>query len=307
MVKAPSISADKLFERKKWKSELDIRKREVGVQELEAAIKQKEAEIKDREQRLKNRELRLKILELRRSRLTNPVFLAIIGATVTAGGTAIGAWFTARSQMELEEKRQLAQQQIERFKADSTLILEVVKTSNATVARDNLKFLVTTEQISDEQRRNRIEKYLAGPGPTPTLPAPTTGLHVAQGLSLACSIPQDIDLLMLAAEVEKNLRISKTVSNVQTASKADLVTLIVELTVNDGGAACPGVGPRSGRVVIVIRKVTGKITIDFDVAIPRLLWVAFSPNITRDVIADLTKMLESKMGVGKVVCTQIVA
>ena len=109
MAKAPSNPADNAFEQVKWEKELELRKREVSVKELEAAtkareavIKEEETRIKDREQRLKNREFTLKIIELRKSRFTNPVFLAIIGATVTAAGTAIGSWWTTRSQQDLE-------------------------------------------------------------------------------------------------------------------------------------------------------------------------------------------------------------
>jgi hypothetical protein len=298
---------DNSFEREQWEKEQEFRKREVEVKESEAAtknrelaVKEQEAGIKDREQRLKNRELRLRIIELRKSRFTNPVFLGIIGATVAAAGTAIGAGIVAWSQIELEKERSAAQQEIERFKADSTLILEVVKTSDEAKARQNLKFLVTTRLITNETRRRQLEDRLANPEPVATLPANTPDFLATPGLNVTCAITQDVNVQSIAAEIERNLKNSGLFSNVQATSALDLATIIVEFAARTSARCNPG----GWKVVIVIKKVRGMVTVAIDVPIPRVLWVAFSSTITTDFIADLTKMLESK-GAGKVTCAAL--
>jgi hypothetical protein len=297
--KTPPSAADNAFEHEKWEKETEFRRREVEVKELEVAtknrevaVREQEASIKDREQRLKNRELRLKLIELRKSRFTNPVFLAIVGATVTAAGTAVGAWYSAS-----------AQQTIERLKADSALFVEVIKTGEKE-ARNNLQFLVDNHLINDETRRTQIQEYLASSKPIPTLPPNVPTLSDAQGLSVTCKIPQDVDVPTIAAAIEKNLSARRAVSTVQTTVAADSAAIVVELTVSSGGNVCPGGGPRSGKLFVTIRKASGAIAINFDIAIPRLLLVAFSANMPTDFVAGLTKMLESTVGAGKVTCVQ---
>lgn len=300
MAKAPSNPADNAFEQVKWEKELELRKREVSVKELEAAtkareavIKEEETRIKDREQRLKNRELRLKIIELRKSRFTNPVFLAIIGATVTAAGTAIGSWWTTRSQQDLE-----------RLKADSMLFLEVIRTGdNIQKAKNNLEFLVDANLINDEPRRDKIRNYLASAKPIPTLPATTQPAPIGPGLAVTCVTPQETDLEAIASEIAANLKGTPTVTNVQMTTAKDSATLDVDLAFGSARLGCPG-GSRAGKVTITMRKAGNVVSINVDAPVPRVLWAAFAPNMANDFVAGLTKLMEKKVGAGKVTCTQ---
>jgi hypothetical protein len=280
MGKAPLSAGDKDSEARRLDEEFALRRREVEAKEVEA-------DVRDREQRLKNRELRLKIIELRKSRYTNPLFLALIGTSVTAISAVVSAWWASQNQAE-----------IERFKADSTLILQLTNTAgDEKKARDNLAFLVDSKLITDVPRREEIKLYLDS-----KKPVPSGAQSSAQGFGATCTMARDFDLPQIVEDMEKSLRANQTISGVEVAKSANLASLAVAFAVPNVGFACPGTGPRAGRVIITMLKTNRTLRIDFDVPIPRLLWAAFSPGVTSDLVASLTKMLEGKLDPGSVKC-----
>jgi hypothetical protein len=102
------------FEREKWLSEHELRKREL--------------EIKEREQS--------------RSRWSNPLVLAVLAAAIAALGNAVTIWMNGREQRALEATRAEQARALEESKAEAARILEVIRTGNdADKAAVNLKFL----------------------------------------------------------------------------------------------------------------------------------------------------------------------
>src|SRR4051794_1441434 len=105
------------FEREKWQTEVEFRQRELDLRERE-------------QDRL--------AAETRRSRWWNPLFIAIVGATIAAIGGAVVSWLNGT-----------AIQQAESFKAESVRILEAIKTNDPDKAKENLRFLVAAGLNSD--------------------------------------------------------------------------------------------------------------------------------------------------------------
>jgi hypothetical protein len=88
----PSSDTAKLaFEREKWTAE--------------AAIRQHELDIKEREQRRLDAESSAKLKEMRRSRWTNPLVLAVLGAGLAAFGNFAVSWMNGIEQRNLETTR----------------------------------------------------------------------------------------------------------------------------------------------------------------------------------------------------------
>ena len=65
----------------------------------------------------------------------------VLGAGLAAGGNLIAAYYNSVEQRRLES-----------VKAESQLILEVIKTANPDKAAENLNFLVQTQLIADRSR-----------------------------------------------------------------------------------------------------------------------------------------------------------
>jgi hypothetical protein len=208
MAPSPSGPADPQFEREKWEKDVELREREIEIKQQEVLVKNREATVKEREQRLKGRELRIKLLEYKRSRLTNPLVLAILGASIAGTFTAVGAGIAAWTQIQNESTRVAAQQEIERSKTDSQLILEMIKTNNDTrTAKANLEFVIGAGLIADEKRRGEITKFLKGPQQPPSLPAATSERSnpYVRLATVRCIIPKDADLRMLVLAMQAQL------------------------------------------------------------------------------------------------------
>jgi hypothetical protein len=154
------------FEREKWRGEMRLREREVAVKEQEAAIKQAE-------QQTRAKEIAFTQAEAAWSKWTNPLVVAIFAAAIAAGGNAVVAYINGAAQRQAEETKSRGEREIEASKAESTRILEVIKTGNIELAKVNLKFLLDTGLIADRQRRTDLSAYLerAKPGEGPTLPS----------------------------------------------------------------------------------------------------------------------------------------
>jgi hypothetical protein len=280
-------------ELEKWTKEVELREREIAVKEFEAEIKKREAV-------LKNRELQLKVFELKRSRLTNPLFLAIVGAIVAGAGTAIGAGIAAWAQIRLEQTKSIAQQDIERFKADSTLVLEVIKTNNDTEkARANLKFLLGTGLITDKTRRDELATYLQGAGPVATLPAAVPRVDSSQNVGVTCRMPLTADIPKVSAEIEKEWRANPNFSNIAVTVGPNSATITAEMQI----AGITGLGMRA---TATIRQTSSAVIVTVTREIPGTLEVLLgpiSPVIFKGVAETYTKILE-RVGVGGVVCVE---
>lgn len=298
MSRSPSGAADVEFERRRWEKEVEFRERELAIKQQEAAVKDREAATKEREQRLKNRELRLKVIEFKRSRVMNPLFLAILGATIAGTFTAIGAGIAAWTQIRNESTRALAQQDIERAKADSQLILEMIKTNSDTkAARANLEFAIGAGLITDTNRRAEIQKFLKGPQQPPSLPASAPAPPASQRyLGVSCTLPRTTDIQKLVATVEAELKKNDAVRKVQTSVDTDSAKLAAEIAIIAGSLTV-------GKITVSIRRTPAEVLLTNLVEIMGSFFVSLVPvpNST-SAAKETTEMLEKAVGAGNANC-----
>jgi hypothetical protein len=106
-------------------------------------------------------------------------------------------------QLELEQSKSTANLQLEQGKAEATRILEMIKTSDADKAAENLKFLVDSGLVGDGPLNTKIRSFLAdrkpGTGPVLSGPSPVAG---SLGAHVNCR-SQEVDLRTVAAEIDK--------------------------------------------------------------------------------------------------------
>jgi hypothetical protein len=156
------------FEREKWRAEYDLRRAEIS----------------------------LKRDEVNRSRWINPLVIAVFAAAAAALGNAGVTLISGYQQRTLEEtqaadtrvlnlNQSIATLQLEQSKAESARILEVVKTSDPDKAAVNLKFLIDTGLIADQNIRRQIESYLDKRAPGKGFSLPSSG---SIGPAGTCSI-----------------------------------------------------------------------------------------------------------------------
>jgi hypothetical protein len=120
------------FEREKWRADIAMRSREVAVKENEQAS----------------------------SKWRSPLVVAILAATAAAVGNSVVTVLNGGQQVRLENS-----------KAESTRILEMIKTGDPEAAARNLDFLLNSGLVSDPDKRiaSFLQKRPSGTGPA--LPA----------------------------------------------------------------------------------------------------------------------------------------
>src|ERR1019366_3296124 len=145
----------------------------------EKEFRQQELDLKIREQDRLEKELQFRMAEASRSRWSNPLVIAILAATLAAGGNAGEAWLSGHAQRKIQEENNRSQLTLESFKAESARILEVIKTNNPDTAATNLKFLLDAHLITRSDTADYIRKFLmtrsAGEGPALPSPVPNFG------------------------------------------------------------------------------------------------------------------------------------
>jgi hypothetical protein len=155
------MAEEPTLEREQWLADLEIRRREIAIRE--------------RDQANRDAELTLKELEHRAAAWRNPLTVAIFAAAVAAACNAVVALVNGSLQRDLDEKRQSSEIALERSKAESTRILEMIKTGDRDQAAGNLEFLLQSGLIADKQLSARLDNYLRTrkPGSGPSLPSPS--------------------------------------------------------------------------------------------------------------------------------------
>jgi hypothetical protein len=106
---------------------------ELQLKRDELALKREEFGLKQRELALKEKEARLR-LDWR----THPIALALLAGVVAIVGNSVSAYYSARNASA-----------VERQKAEASLILEAVKTSDRKKALDTLRFFLDVGLITD--------------------------------------------------------------------------------------------------------------------------------------------------------------
>ena len=155
------MSEDPTFEREKWLADLELRRRELTL--------------KERDQQNRNAEVALKEGEQRTSAWRSPLTVAIFATAAAAAGNAVVALVNGWLQRGLEDRKRGAEIQLERSQAESTRILEMIKTGDSELAASNLEFLVQSGLIADPSLLLRLEEFLKKrkPGTGPSLPSPS--------------------------------------------------------------------------------------------------------------------------------------
>jgi len=142
--------------------------------EYDIAATQRELDLKEREVVAKEREIAAKEKELEKSRWLNPTVIAIL----VAGIGLISSVVVAR----LNNK---ATQDLQRVQAQSTIILEAVRTGtgNTEASCKNLVFLSDLQLIDDPKQT--IHKQCASvPAGVPSLPSPAEVAHFTKSAQL---------------------------------------------------------------------------------------------------------------------------
>lgn len=136
------------------------------------------------EKRLKERELDLKEKEVDKSAWSNPLFLALCAAVITAIVSILVAWFNNKSQLALEstkaDQARIAasensnrQYELELVKAEQGRILEAIRTGNPDRAAENLQFMLDVGLITTPGLTEKLRSALStrAPGTGPSLPS----------------------------------------------------------------------------------------------------------------------------------------
>jgi|GEM_PF-1745295 len=174
------MSEDSTFEREKWLTDVELRRVELAL--------------KERDQKNRDAELELKRLEQRASAWRNPLIVAILAAAAAAAGNAVVTVVNGRLQRELEDNKRTAEIVLERSKAESTRILEMIKTGDPERAASNLEFLLQSGLISDPALSANIKAFLKErePGSGPSLPSPSGRVGFEKSDLLTESIEQSL-------------------------------------------------------------------------------------------------------------------
>ena len=101
----PNSASDLALDREKWLTDTCLREREIAI--------------KEREQDIKDREVQARIEELKRSRWANQLVLAVLAATLAAGGNAAVAVINGILQRSAEETKAISDNQLEKSKYDA--------------------------------------------------------------------------------------------------------------------------------------------------------------------------------------------
>jgi hypothetical protein len=153
------VSDETVSEREKWLAELDAKKREL--------------DIKEREQATREADLDLRKKELASSTWRNPLTVAVFAAAAAAAGNAVVTVVNGNLQRDLEERKRTAEINLERSKAESIRILEMIKTGDTEKAAGNLAFLLESGLVNEPLLTKKLGNYLKSrePGSGPSLPA----------------------------------------------------------------------------------------------------------------------------------------
>lgn len=105
------------------------------------AARTRELDLREREVAAKEREVAAKEAEIRRSRLANPLFLALVAATLGVIGNTYVAY-----------KNNQNSEHVERLREQSTLLVDVVRTDDPKQSCKNLIFLVGLGLLDDSNQ-----------------------------------------------------------------------------------------------------------------------------------------------------------
>lgn len=162
-----------------------------------------EMRARDRAFAIQERELQAKIDEAKRSRLTNPLSLAIIGAFIAGLASITAQFVTGHNQIVSDQKKHGQEMETEKFKAEAGRILEAIRPGDPDKAACNLSFFLGLGLVESPDMRMKLGWWLAnrkgGSGPsTATVTgsaAQTGGLQVPAFNSFTPDFQQACELI----------------------------------------------------------------------------------------------------------------
>src|SRR5262249_17868296 len=131
--------------------------------------------LREREQANQDADIELKRKEQATSKWRSPLVVAIFAAAIAgvgnAGVAALNGWY----QRDLDGSKRDAERALEENKAESTRVLEMIKTGDTETAAKNIAFLLDTGLVTEPIRVGKLREFLANrrPGTGPSLPAPS--------------------------------------------------------------------------------------------------------------------------------------
>src|SRR5262249_17202252 len=131
--------------------------------------------LREREQANQDADIELKRKEQATSKWRSPLVVAIFAAAIAgvgnAGVAALNGWY----QRDLDGSKRDAERALEENKAESTRVLEMIKTGDTETAAKNIAFLLDTGLVTEPIRVGKLREFLANrrPGTGPALPSPS--------------------------------------------------------------------------------------------------------------------------------------
>lgn len=109
---------------------------------------------------------------------------------MAAAGSAVVAFVNGRQQRALELEKSGAEISLERTKAESNRILEMIKTGDQETAAANLSFLLKSGLVSDSLLERKLNTFLAARAPSsgPALPSTSGRIGFEKSRDLTQSI-----------------------------------------------------------------------------------------------------------------------
>lgn len=129
--------------------------------EREFALKERETIVKEADVRLRGRQA---------AWYSNPIVVALIGATAVLCATILTTWKQGEIAMQQAQRQGASAMQQAHAKAQSDLVVEAIKTGDPQRAAKNLLFLVRLGLLDDPG--GKMQAALSHPEDVPYLPSP---------------------------------------------------------------------------------------------------------------------------------------
>jgi hypothetical protein len=132
-----------------------------------------------RDYELRRRDQDFKEAEAKRSRLTNPLVIAIVGGVLAAIANNYSTRITASNQQDIERNKLSQERQLSIQKTEEERIHEALKLANCEQVKERLNALNNLGLIGDINRRATVTRHLEtlsctpSPSPQKTEPSPS--------------------------------------------------------------------------------------------------------------------------------------
>jgi hypothetical protein len=138
-----------------------------------------------RDYNLRVREQDFKEGEARRSRLTNPLLIAIVGGVLAAVANIYSTLTSTANQQGIELNKLSQERQLATKRYEEERIYDAIKLTDCNQIKERLKALDRIGLISDDNRRANVNRYvgtlMCGPAPSPQPAPPSPPFELSSG------------------------------------------------------------------------------------------------------------------------------